>query len=232
MWKQRLLSSLRHGFGPLRPPTTTSAAAATTTKTRAFLPRAAKFRPHSARRWNSSASASKKRQSRADRILSRLPASMRKYTTRLRDAPLSHVVAFLILHEFTAVVPLLGLFGLFHYTEYVPLGYMMEHYRGYVQDGTARFERYFRRKGWFGFGQGEEDEAGRELQAEEGGGGVLDRWASADQKYRIVVEVALAYAITKVFLPVRIMASLWATPWFAGVMVRVRSVLPGAGGRK
>ncbi|KAK7741022.1 hypothetical protein SLS53_005086 [Cytospora paraplurivora] len=157
---------------------------------------------------------------------------MQKYTTRLRNAPLSHVVAFLILHELTAVVPLLGLFGLFHYTEYVPLGYMLEHYGGYVQEGTSRFERYFRRKGWFGFGQGEEDEAGRGLRAEKGDEGVLDRWASADQKYRIVVEVALAYSITKALLPVRIMASLWATPWFAGVMARVRSVLPGASRRK
>lgn len=153
---------------------------------------------------------------------------MQKYSTRLRNAPLSHVVAFLILHEITAVVPLLGLFGLFHYTDYVPLGYMMEHYGSYVREGTARFERYFTRKGWFGFGQGEEDEAGRRLQAEGGDEGVLDRWASSDGKYRIVVEVALAYAITKVLLPVRIMASLWVTPWFAGVMVRMRRVLPGA----
>lgn len=157
---------------------------------------------------------------------------MRKYTTRLRDAPLSHVVAFLVLHEITAVAPLLGLFGLFHYcTDAVPLGYMMEHYGAYVREGTARFERYFRRKGWFGFGQGEgegeDDEAGRRLRAEKGDDGVLDRWASSDEKYKVVVEVALAYAITKALLPVRIMASLWATPWFAGVMGRVRSILPG-----
>lgn len=220
MWKQRLLSSLR-GLGPAQTPTPTP------TPTM-LLPRAARLRSSQpGRRWKSSEAASKKQQSRADRILSRLPASMQKYTTRLRNAPVSHVVAFLILHEMTAVVPLLGLFGLFHYTDYVPLGYMLEHYGGYVQDGTARFERYFRRKGWFGFGQGEEDEAGRELRDEGGDEGVMDRWASSDAKYRIVVEVALAYAITKALLPVRIMASLWMTPWFAGLMVRMRRVLPG-----
>lgn len=236
MWKQRLLSSLRRGLGPLQTPPPPPA---TQTKpTAAFFPRTARPRrpqpqPQPGKRWNSSNASGQqgqKQQSRADRILSRLPASMQKYTTRLRSAPLSHVVAFLILHEITAAVPLLGLFGLFHYTDYVPLGYMMDNYGGYVRDGTARFERYFRRKGWFGFGQGEdEDEAGRRLQAEGGDEGVMDRWASSDEKYRIVVEVALAYAITKALLPVRIMASLWATPWFAGFMGRMRSVLPGAG---
>ncbi|KUI60289.1 hypothetical protein VP1G_07482 [Cytospora mali] len=225
MWKQHLLSSLRRGFGPLQTPTKTLK------MTTAFSPRAARLRSRPGRRWNSTDTSSQKQQSRADRILSQLPASMQKYTTRLRNAPLSHVVAFLILHEMTAVVPLLGLFGLFHYTDYVPLGYMMEHYGGYVRDGTARFERYFKRKGWFGFGR-DEDEAGGQLQAEGGDEGVMDRWASSDGKYKIVVEVALAYSITKVLLPVRIMASLWMTPWFAGLMVRIRGVLPGVGKRK
>lgn len=32
---------------------------------------------------------------------------------------------------------------------------------------------------------------------------------------RLVVEFATAYAITKALLPVRIAASVWATPWFA-----------------
>jgi hypothetical protein len=53
---------------------------------------------------------------------------------------------------------------------------------------------------------------------------VLERW-EADPKYRVVVEVALAYALTKVLLPVRIVASVWATPWFAGVLLRLRSLV-------
>ena len=36
---------------------------------------------------------------------------------------------------------------------------------------------------------------------------------------RIVMEVAAAYAVTKVLLPVRIVGSVWATPWFARVVV-------------
>ena len=31
----------------------------------------------------------------------------------------------------------------------------------------------------------------------------------------LVLEFAAAYAITKTLLPVRITASVWATPWFA-----------------
>lgn len=141
-------------------------------------------------------------------------------------------MAFLILHELTAIVPLLALFGLFHYTDFVPLGWMMEHYGGYVRDGVGRFERYFRRKGWFGF-EAAEEEGGlterpgeREAPGEQGDEAVMERWQSADGKYRIVVEVALAYSITKVMLPVRIVGSLWATPWFAGVLARIRRIMP------
>ncbi|KAG7288922.1 hypothetical protein NEMBOFW57_005282 [Staphylotrichum longicolle] len=83
---------------------------------------------------------------RADAILARLPAPLRRYASRLRGAPVAHVVAFLVLHELTAVVPLLGLFGLFHYTEHVPVAWMVGHYGGYVREGVGRFERYFRRK--------------------------------------------------------------------------------------
>lgn len=179
------------------------------------------------------AAAASKQQSRADRILSRLPRRMQGYAGRLRSAPLSHVVAFLVLHELTAVVPLLGLFGLFHYggASAAPIGYMMEHYGAYVRDGTARFERYFTRKGWFGFGREDGEDGGEAPGAIKGDNGnddaaVMSRWEGSDEKYRIVVEVALAYAITKALLPARIVVSLWVTPWFAGLMGRIRRVLP------
>jgi hypothetical protein len=137
---------------------------------------------------------------------------------------LTHVVAFLTLHEITAVVPLLGLFGLFHYTDFVPIGYMTEHYGAYVKEGLRRFERYFRRKGWFGFGEEGDGEKATVADSLVEGEGELDRWQS-DGKYKFVVEIALAYAITKVLLPVRIMGSLWATPWFAGVLGRIGTMV-------
>ncbi|KAK3902924.1 hypothetical protein C8A05DRAFT_43751 [Staphylotrichum tortipilum] len=148
-------------------------------------------------------------QTRLDRLLSRLPPYLQRYAAGVRGAALSHVVAFLALHELTAVVPLAGLFALFHYTEYAPVGWVAGHFGGYLKEGVGRFERYFRRKGWIG------DE---EIQGEEGG--VVEGWA-ADGRYRVVVEVGLAYALTKVLLPVRIVVSLWATPWVAGVLGRV-----------
>lgn len=159
---------------------------------------------------------------RASHLLSRLPPSLQKYTTRLRSAPLSHITAFLILHELTAIVPLVGLFGVFHYTQLAPVGYMLEHYGGYVRQGTERFEGYFRRKGWFGFEKGEEKEKRGDGEGEDE---VMRRWEGGEGRYRIVVEVALAYALTKVLLPVRVVGSLWATPWLAGVLGRVRGLV-------
>ncbi|KAK4043443.1 hypothetical protein C8A01DRAFT_43571 [Parachaetomium inaequale] len=170
---------------------------------------------------------------RLDRLLARLPRPLQRYTSRLRGAPVTHVAAFLILHELTAVVPLLGLFGVFHYTEYVPVAWMVAHYGGYVREGVGRFERWFTRRGWFGFGpsgssssegDGESGVIEGQGQGVVGAEAALQRW-EADPKYRVLVEVGLAYALTKVLLPVRIVGSVWATPWFAGVLGRLRRVV-------
>ncbi|KAF4339576.1 hypothetical protein FBEOM_6526 [Fusarium beomiforme] len=163
---------------------------------------------------------------RIDHITSKLPRRLQKYTSGLRNAPVSHIVSFLILHEITAIVPVLGLFGLFHYTNYVPVDYVTGHFGSYVEDGVGRFERYFTRKGWFGFGQNEEDKASSttvknpDSKSED----AVMRWHSGDGRYKVVVEIALAYAITKALLPVRIIGSVWATPWFAGVLMRAKRV--------
>lgn len=164
--------------------------------------------------------------SRIDRITARLPRRLQKYTNGLRNAPVSHVVSFLILHELTAIVPLFALFAIFHYTTWVPITYMTEHFGEYVQAGISRFEKYFSRKGWFGFGPGDTERSGR---GQEDGtsqtSDAMEKWKSGEQKYRILVEVALAYAVTKALLPIRIMGSVWATPWFAGVLHNLRRVV-------
>ena len=90
---------------------------------------------------------SQKTRSRAERITSRLPKFLQKYTTPLINAPLTHITAFLVLHELTAVVPLLGLAGVFHYTNWLP-PYISE--GKWVTDGVKKFGNYFRRKGWLG----------------------------------------------------------------------------------
>lgn len=47
----------------------------------------------------------------------------------------------------------------------------------------------------------------------------VKEWKFSERGTRVVVEVATAYAVTKALLPVRIMLSLWATPWFARVAI-------------
>lgn len=91
-----------------------------------------------------------------------------------------------------------------------------------IKEGMVRFEKYLRRKGWFGF------EKGSSLREVEGGAGGEGAGPSSEiragneEGYRIVAEIALAYAITKVLLPVRILVSLWATPWCARGIARMR----------
>lgn len=53
--------------------------------------------------------------------------------------------------QITTVALLLGLLGIFHYTDFVPVSYELEHYDGYVRERVRQFERYLRCKGWFGF---------------------------------------------------------------------------------
>ena len=88
-----------------------------------------------------------KSRSRIYRIQSRLPKFLRSYTTPLINAPLTHVSAFLVLHELTAVVPLLGLAGIFHYSQWIP-PFVSE--GKWIADGVEKFGRYFRKKGWLG----------------------------------------------------------------------------------
>jgi hypothetical protein len=136
-------------------------------------------------------------------------------------------------------VPLVGLAGLFHYTGYLwaegGLGKRLSEGK-WVSEGMERFGRYFGRKGWFGFSR----EAGPSSQSagasvpednlvigerKEGKGqeGLVEetekRWHVGESGGRILVEVATAYAVTKVLLPVRILVSVWGTPWFARVVL-------------
>ncbi|KFA46432.1 hypothetical protein S40293_04271 [Stachybotrys chartarum IBT 40293] len=163
---------------------------------------------------------------RIDRITARLPRRLQKYTQGLRNAPVSHIISFLILHELTAIVPLFGLFGLFHYTDYVPVSYMTQHFGGYVDAGAVRFEKYFRRKGWFGFKEEDGDRSPEAKTVQKDGQEVEDirqHWQNGEPKYQVLMEVALAYAVTKALLPIRIIWSVWTTPWFArNVLLRFR----------
>ncbi|OAX85413.1 hypothetical protein ACJ72_00224 [Emergomyces africanus] len=146
----------------------------------------------------------------------RLPRFLRSYTTPLLNAPVTHITSFLILHEITAVVPLLGLTGAFHYWGWIPaLG------DGTVDEGVRKFGKWLRRKGWVGQGAEMQAEARLEMgtgpttAAAGGGQGSLDGNTDTDKGVRLILEFATAYAITKALLPARIVLSVWVTPWFA-----------------
>ncbi|KAH7071170.1 hypothetical protein BKA63DRAFT_474690 [Paraphoma chrysanthemicola] len=187
------------------------------------------FRGPHARRYGTEPPSST---SRVDRINRRLPRFLHRYTSALANAPLSHITSFLILHELTAIIPLFGLAGYFHYTHWLPPWFAEG---AWVLNGVERFGRYFRRKGWIRSGEAEEAEREvMEIQEQEGkwkqqdttGEEGLEKekkwkakidkaWKINEGGVRLVVEFATAYAITKALLVPRIMFSVWATPSFA-----------------
>ncbi|KAL4964428.1 uncharacterized protein BDV14DRAFT_77469 [Aspergillus stella-maris] len=145
-------------------------------------------------------------QSRLRRFNDRLPSFLRAYTAPLFSAPTTHVTSFLILHEITAVVPLFGLVAAFHYGGWLP---DFTSYSGF-EAGVSRFTKYLRVKGWVDDSVSvEEVTAGTEGAATE----------SEKKGVRLVLEFATAYAATKALLPLRMIASVWATPWFARVVM-------------
>ncbi|KAB8234709.1 uncharacterized protein BDW43DRAFT_52022 [Aspergillus alliaceus] len=155
-------------------------------------------------------SSSKDSSSRLRKLNDRLPPFLRAYTTPLLGAPATHVTSFLILHELTAIVPLFGLVAAFHYGNWLPDLTSNNAF----EEGTQRFGRWLRKKGWV------EDV---DVDAVEGDVGVNHQdlmtekpiAGSNKEGVRLVLEFATAYAVTKAFLPLRIAASVWATPWFA-----------------
>ena len=88
---------------------------------------------------------SKKAHARFAQVSARLPKFLQRYTNPLINAPFTHIVSFLVLHEITAVVPLVTLFATFHYTSWMP-GFVSE--GKWFNDGVQKFGNYFRKKGW------------------------------------------------------------------------------------
>ncbi|KAM0328660.1 hypothetical protein ACHAQA_005072 [Verticillium albo-atrum] len=216
MFSRRILSSLR----PFRPkPQSGPSRHQSTNSPSSKPPTATKANPSPAQK------------SRLDRILDRLPARLQAHTAALRAAPVSHTIAFLALHEITAIVPLLAFFALFHYTALAPLEYLTARSAAWVRDGAERAERYFSRKGWFGFEAADRgakagafaQSSGEEAAAAAAGEmrGELERWQRDDERYKVVVEVALAWAVTKALLPARIILSVWGTPGAVSLWRRI-----------
>lgn len=78
--------------------------------------------------------------SSVERIASKLPKKLQPYASRFLNRPVSHLTSFLLLHEITAIVPLGGLFWLFHATKWSPPGMPGK----WIDDGTRKFGNYVR----------------------------------------------------------------------------------------
>lgn len=227
---------------------------------------------------------------RVSQILTRasrfLPRRLQSSLRALRSAPLSHVGAFLVLHEITAILPIFGLAYAFYALDWVPTSWVLGPFAAWAEDGLKKYVPYFRRKNWFGLGNkddkqghadGEEalenelrEEAKREKEREtrEGKRGWFGRFSrrredddpaasstpdvsvgdatspeksktaavwrkvkhaatvdNTEKGYKIGIQIAAAYTITKMLLVPRIALSLWLTPWLARGFVRVRQTI-------
>jgi Hypothetical protein FLILHELTA len=195
------------------------------------------------------------RSDRIQRILRRTPKFLRPTISALHNAPLTHITAFLILHELTAIVPIFGLVGAFHYFQWLPPFFAEGKW---VVVGVEKFGNYFRRKGWIDAGNKREAkelaEGGQARDVEtkkrprwgiskwlgggedekEGGNGKISKWwGRGESGTRLVVEFATAYAVVKALLPLRLFFSVWAAPWFARwTVVPVSNVVKGLFRRK
>ncbi len=177
---------------------------------------------------------------RIQRVLRRTPKFLRPTLSALHNAPLTHITAFLILHELTAVVPLFGLVGAFHYFQWLPPFFAEGKW---VVIGVEKFGNYFRRKGWIDAGDKKEAEEliesgdAEKVEMKKSKGRVatiMDRirgeqdetkpkrkgifskwWIRGESGTRLVVEFATAYAVVKMLLPLRLVVSVWGAPWFA-----------------
>ncbi|KAG8681516.1 hypothetical protein FRC08_015581 [Ceratobasidium sp. 394] len=123
----------------------------------------------------------------------------------------SLLVSFAILHELTAVVPLVGVFfgaravGAGESVVRAVDGWGVQMVRGWMDEGEAWAGRVGRRYGVFGFEKGGSDQG--------------ERGVAGD-----VANAVLAYGVVKALLPVRIGLSLWLSPAFSrGVVEPVRA---------
>ncbi|KAJ1329691.1 FLILHELTA motif-containing protein Pfam [Microdochium nivale] len=81
-------------------------------------------------------------------------------------SPGSHVVSFLVIHEITAILPLLGFMSLFVYMDWVPTAWVAGPWAGWALEGVRKYAGYFRKKGWFGMGGAGKAEGERKLEGE------------------------------------------------------------------
>ncbi|GAA6018287.1 hypothetical protein JCM8202_001319 [Rhodotorula sphaerocarpa] len=195
---------------------------------------------------SSSPAAPARRSSRLEPYLSALRA---RYP---HADPRSLVVAFIVLHELTALVPLALLFGAFHYLgagaalvawvveETATEGDAEEQRAGagegwkatartWLEEAEAKAERVGRRYGLFGWEKESkaQHEERRRIGAQEGTERAREGGAVSKERLLVsgdVANAAAAYLVTKALLPLRILISLRLSPLLANrIISRFRS---------
>lgn len=122
-------------------------------------------------------------------ILKRIPKLLRPYTTQFINAPVSHVLAFVILHELTAIVPLVGIWYALHQYHDLFMLASLDLPAWAIEKGTKVIDK------------------------------ALQSWDfgnySLNDKVKFITEGAYAYVIVKALFPIRIIFSLAGMPLFA-----------------
>ncbi|CAK9440265.1 uncharacterized protein LODBEIA_P43650 [Lodderomyces beijingensis] len=118
-------------------------------------------------------------------ILKRIPKFLRSYASKFINAPFSHLISFLILHELTAIIPLFGIwYYLHHHPGIVPLDLP----QWALSKGSKVLDSLLEQFQW--------------------------NFNTSD-KIVLMMEGAYAFTIVKLLLPVRVVISLWGMPLFA-----------------
>lgn len=119
------------------------------------------------------------------KILGMVPRVFKPYTVDFINKPVLNLTSFLILHELSAIVPLVSLWYVFHkYNVTIPLDipqWALDKGTRVIDESMALFDF----EGW-----------------------------SLNDKFRLISEGAYAFVVVKFMLPVRLGVSFMMTPWF------------------
>ncbi|TPX73711.1 hypothetical protein CcCBS67573_g05024 [Chytriomyces confervae] len=119
-----------------------------------------------------------------------------------KTSPASHLTSFVVLHELTALLPL----PIVYYTLQTT-GLRVPVSQDMLDEGTRRIDRIIARYNLGGDGsEGGSPSEGRDV-------GLGD--SATRIRSETIVDMATAYAVVKLLMPVRIAVSLALTPWFA-----------------
>lgn len=124
------------------------------------------------------------------KILNKVPRFLKPYTINFINQPLKNLTSFLILHELTAIGPLIGLWYLFHkYNILIPLDlptWAIEKGTKIIDDSLKSFD--------------------------------FNNYSLHD-KFQLISEGAYAFVVVKMLMPVRLLVSFGLTPLFTKYVV-------------